>query len=432
MNAQSSFAGEASRFQLASSFLASPVTNYLFAVCVIGLTFKQLQTFGAVGPIEILTAALCLAIGIAAAACGRLPKKGAVLLIAAPVVLCLASAGIAALSDPARMSVRDAFAYVFTAVVVWTYLALAADTHKSLIAKIALVLGLYLTVGAILWVLPTSSWTDFTRYPVNGKFQGLSNNPNQIALLTVVGVSMLFLVDDHPKALWRAVLLSVGIGAAGAFTGSSAILLALGASLVVGAIVFVARSLGGRKTRFPLEYIIPFVFSLLAAAPIGHAGAPAPEAIVPPAVATTSEQPSSIKSMLDADGGEGSIRLEMWSTAVQMIATSPIIGLGPGPHVPWTHPISGETTLNEAHNTILDILLVAGALGLLASLAPVAIALRNAWMNGAIGPTLVVLCPIGVFAMFHYVGRQPLVWILFAASIFMLKQKSFPARKHEE
>jgi len=239
-------------------------------------------------------------------------------------------------------------------------------------------------------------------------------------------------------------LLSIGAGAAGAFTGSSAITLALGGTIALAIVMRIVSAFSPQRSRahFPWEYVVPFFFALFATVPIGHAGAPAPQATLEalpststqladapsiPAPAVVEPGTSAVTALLEADGGEGSIRLEMWSAAVELIATSPIVGLGPGPHVPWRHPLSGEVTLNEAHNTILDLLLVAGVLGLAAALLPVAIAFTSAWRGEKFGVALLTIAPLGAFSMFHYVARQPLVWILIAACIVLLRRRAISA-----
>jgi hypothetical protein len=198
MNADTSLLDIAPRASFATTFLTSAITNYLFAACVVGLTFKQLQlqALGGIGPIEITTAVLCVAIVAASALSHRIPSKGTMILIAAPLLACLLAMGIAAIVGTFPPNGRDTLAYLFTAMVVWSYATLAEPDHKALLEKIALVIGIYLTACALAWLLPWH-WVDVVRYPVNGKLQGLSNNPNQIAFLTIVGLSLMYLWTSH-------------------------------------------------------------------------------------------------------------------------------------------------------------------------------------------------------------------------------------------
>ncbi|MCR6636427.1 O-antigen ligase [Devosia sp.] len=152
---------------------------------------------------------------------------------------------------------------------------------------------------------------------------------------------------------------------------------------------------------------------------------PSPTAPPPsPTVSTPAHNDGNqLSTLLEADGGEGSIRLEMWSTALERFASSPLFGLGPGTHVPWPHPLSGEISYNEAHNTILDILLVAGSIGLAAALVPVGIVVVKSAQANRLPEAAIAIAPIAVFAMVHYIGRQPLTWIFFAAIVLILSSQ---------
>lgn len=405
----------------AESFLQSRLTACLFAFCLVGLTFKQLQFFGSAGPVEILTAGLCIVILAAAVAAGR-SWTSAPILIATVMAACVViSTAIAYVVEPTRLSLREVAAYAFCYVIFVSFIQLSKTKGRLVAQATAVVIGIYLGLTAIWWVLP-SPLNAIVSYPVNGKFQGLSNNPNQIAFLALVGLSLLYLLDDGHHRAKRTLVLSIAMGAAGAFSGSSAFALGLFAALFIASVwSFFSMLAGGENGKFPWLFVVPLVLSIGAIVFV-RPESPSPTAPPPTVSAPAQNESSQISTLLEADGGEGSIRLEMWSTALERFASSPVFGLGPGTHVPWPHPISGDISYNEAHNNILDILLVVGAIGLAAALVPVGIVVVKSAQANRLPEAAIAIAPIAVFAMVHYIGRQPLTWIFFATTVLILSR----------
>ncbi|MCR6636426.1 hypothetical protein [Devosia sp.] len=236
---------------IAESFLQSRLTACAFAFCLVGLTFKQLHFVGSAGPIEIFTTGVCIFILVAAVAAGH-SWKSIPILIATIMATCVAiSSIIAYVVEPARLSIREVAAYAFCYVIFVSFIHLARTSWRLVAQATAVTIGVYLGLAALWWVLP-APLNDIVSYPVNGKFQGLSNNPNQIAFLALVGLSLLYLLDDGHHHAKRTLALSIAMGAAGAFSGSSAFALGLSAALFTAVIwSFFSMLTHGKKRKFP-------------------------------------------------------------------------------------------------------------------------------------------------------------------------------------
>jgi hypothetical protein len=89
--------------------------------------------------------------------------------------------------------------------------------------------------------------------------------------------------------------------------------------------------------------------------------------------------PALIDRLLSGDAG----RVELWSAAASMIASSPIVGVGPGawPGLRALTPISDPNlaVLATSHDSVLQILLETGFAGLLAAMWLVAVIGRLGW-----------------------------------------------------
>ncbi|MCR6636415.1 O-antigen ligase [Devosia sp.] len=249
--------------------------------------------------------------------------------------------------------------------------------------------------------------------------QGLSNNPNQIAFLAVVGLAFLAVLDLLRTLPAPVLSLASGAcGLAGAMSGSSAFTPAVATALVLISVVACTNYLRGKRVRIRLVLVLPASFLLLAHVPLPiNVDFPIPVGA------------SSSGDFLDmeADNGQGSVRFLLWSNAISAVTESPLVGLGPGAHVPLVNPATGSVTLNEAHNTAIDLLVVTGVLGLVAFLVLAGFVIWNAHKEGVLVYLLVCLMPVASYALFHYLGRQPLFWIamyLSAGSIPLLLRHS--------
>ncbi len=107
--------------------------------------------------------------------------------------------------------------------------------------------------------------------------------------------------------------------------------------------------------------------------------------------------------------GEPQVRLQLWQAGLSLLAQSPWVGYGPGSFI-TTHTTLGYVTHYEAHNTFLDLALQGGLIGLAAYL----------WFLYQVGrcsigksTRLMTFAVLLVFSCFHFILRQPIVWLSF-------------------
>ena len=76
-------------------------------------------------------------------------------------------------------------------------------------------------------------------------------------------------------------------------------------------------------------------------------------------------------------------------------------------------PLTGDPrqSLHEAHNTLIDVPVISGIVGVAFLGFVVLRILAQGFVAGQLYPVLIMLGPVGLFSMFHYLGRQPLFWM---------------------
>jgi O-antigen ligase len=109
--------------------------------------------------------------------------------------------------------------------------------------------------------------------------------------------------------------------------------------------------------------------------------------------------------VLYGDGGEGSVRIDLWRNAAEAIRSSFLLGLGPGAFSGIKGPFLGT----EAHNTILDWGMSSGVIGMFIFIA---LLLWVGWKAIIRGNILLITAMVAiiVFSLFHYVLRNPIFW----------------------
>lgn len=313
-------------------------------------------------------------------------------------------------------SVHDIFAYAL--LLPLSCLAVAQDGARERLARTAwvcvvagnamIVLQIANAYGALsLSLLHPWFWD---------RFQGWSDNPNQLALLSAVLLFLALHVAERAESR-GAVLAGCACAPipfiAGMMSRSDTFVLVciccfsifLGMTLrrwIATGEASSARVLAGWATviAVPLMLVslLPFV---------GYAAAHADR--YASAVYSGSDRSASAT-------GEGALRLRLWHEAAVRGVGSAGLGLGPGAHLS-TPPYKREPPPKfEAHNTILDLFTQGGVLAVLAVVWVWVSVLRAAWRAHA-AALATLACAIAVFSMFHLIIRQPMFWFTMALGL---------------
>lgn len=411
------------------AFVSHPGFLHAFSFGIVGLTFRQGRFDFGFGAAEIVLAALLVV--VFASERWRAARAQRMILVATALFLCL-SAGTAwaLVVEPGRISTRDLLAYPFTFAIVCAFVTAAVDRERAAFRALGEVIGLSLLVLLIAGVTPSPIQRLMWYFDNEDhlRLQGLSDNPNQIAFLATVGLGLLSL------PLWKGtagsglrLMAALGCAGAGMWSRSRAFTVTLAIILALVIVQFVARRLsdGGRPT--PIE---PWGLALLAAVALATPDAalrrlssvepPQRLWLQPPYLEFFREMMARKGVPEGAGPATGDFRLGLWRGALQTFARSPLIGLGMGAHIPPPKEMSrpaffGPVPPQEAHNTLLDLLVVSGLVGVVPLIALLGRILSSAWASG-LGPALVLVGgPTAAFSMVHFVGRQPALWIVVLA-----------------
>lgn len=393
---------------LSNNMLQSKITPFLFSVLIVGLLCKQLQ-FGAFGFVEVATAAMCLILCAAKIASDENIPGSTLILPFGLFAVIVITTTFAYVTDPERVGIRDAIAYSFTSVIVCSFILASHGRELIYVKALCLVSASSLLVFLLLAIVP-SPIQGFMYYQNSWKLQGLSTNPNQIGFLAVTTLTLLLVLDFSGTISKKTVIVaSIACGLAGSMSGSSAYTLAVLTTMLLIILFRIGRWSKGLPFRFPFAIGFPALFAVLSFFPLAELsffeGLPSQHIGV-------ARGGSGNLFDLEADSGQGSARLALWQNAFSILAASPVIGLGPGAHVPLADENTGTVSLNEAHNTAIDILVVTGLFGFSLFLILLFRIFFAAYKSSQLFLLLVCLAPIGVYSLLHFLGRQPMFWIV--------------------
>ena len=392
----------------ADNVLNSKFTPFVVSFLIVGLLCKQLQ-FGAFGFIEVATAALCLILCAAKIVSQeKIPGRALVVPICLFAIIMITTA-FACATDPGRVSIRDTIAYCFTSLIVCSFILASHGRERAYVKALCFVAVFFLFLFLLLATVP-SPIEEYMFYQDSWKLQGLSNNPNQIGFLAATTLTLLLIMElSCTIEKQTAVIASVASGLAGSMSGSSAYTLAVLSTLLL--IFFFCGVRWSKRLPFvfPFGVVFPALFAMLSFLPLSELGLF--EHFPGRQIRVATGQFNDFFD-LEADGGQGSARLALWKNAFSTVAASPVVGLGPGAHVPLFNGNTGAVVLNEAHNTVIDILVVTGILGMSLFCFLVGIIFFTAYKVRQLILLLACLTPLGVYSLFHFLGRQPLFWIV--------------------
>lgn len=365
--------------------------GHIFCLSIVGMLLKQLRLIGeSVGFFEIsgLAAALFFIFqhGVVYSKADIYFTRAMTAITGAFVLGSL----VALIFVPSHFSARDLLATLFIFVIVlgWVSFGQRGTLGKILLLRnyvfgyCALMLPF-----AVLHVPALSGlWLDEFR------FMGLSDNPNQLAGLSVTGLTLTAAIIQYNKRIGKTdVIAAFCISAAGFFS--------LSYTMIGG--TFVAALAAG------LAYI---GFRSGYDALLRRAANIAAIVIVVAAIGLLllywQDLMNEISNIYYGGYGKGSVRVAYWTTALGEALISPIVGFGPGGHI----SIAGTEQLQEAHNVFLDAMLSGGIVALSSYLMLFAAMWKLTLESRQPGLVFGIFALL-VLGMFHTVLRHANYWI---------------------
>jgi len=323
----------------------------------------------------------------------------------------MAAGSIKGWSHPAwdaQRSAHDALAYGFASLL--SIVALSRFRGHAAEAKhlLFLVLLIALSLNTGLWLVAKSHFGTMSAALMYSptRFQGLANNPNQLAMLMVSlpFIGWFFIENSVTKLAKSLSVLSMGVAVfVGLQTGSDALKVSL--LFGIGVLVLViAHSTWYRKEGW--KWRVAALGIVLGAYVLSG---------LPYAIENSD---GSIQNMAaNSDGwaqniaADKGVRFALWAHAIQVWMEAPIFGLGPGAWSGIMAPFEGM----EAHNSFLDLVMSAGIVGLIAYLGML-YWLSLHFLTNRCHALLAILVVMILYSLFHYVLRHPFFWVILATS----------------
>lgn len=319
----------------------------------------------------------------------------------------------------AQRSAHDALAYGFASLV--SIAALSRFRGHTAAAKhlLFLVLLIALSLNTGLWLVAKSqlgTMSEALMYSPT-RFQGLANNPNQLAMLMVSLPFMgWFFIENSVTKLVKLVgVLSMGVAVfVGLQTGSDALKVSL--LFGIGVLVLVvAHSTWYRKEGWKWRVaalgvvLCAYVLSGLPYA-IGNSDG-LTQGIAANADGLTRNIAANADGLAQNIAADKGVRFALWAHALQVWMAAPVFGLGPGAWSGIMAPFEGM----EAHNSFLDLVMSAGIVGLIAYLGML-YWLSLHFLTNRCHALLAILVVMILYSIFHYVLRHPFFWVILATS----------------
>jgi hypothetical protein len=251
------------------------------------------------------------------------------------------------------------------------------------------------------------------------RFRGWAENPNQVALYCIVFTPLSLGLALSAKGFGRiaasfSCLLSFTVGR---LTKSDTFAMAMVAAIAFFLVLRLRTWLTLPERRSSIRFAVA-VFVTITVLPLSLS-------LTPYAVATADDLESLALSLARDQGGEAtmrsaSLRVQLWSDAVNRGLETGSLGLGPGAHlqIPNTANRQALPIPIEAHSTVLDIFTQAGLLGLIAFcgliVGTVVVVLR-----ARLDALAAMIAALAVYGMTHFILRHPIVWFALALSLVL-------------
>ncbi|MFC5068625.1 O-antigen ligase family protein [Flaviflagellibacter deserti] len=262
------------------------------------------------------------------------------------------------------------------------------------------------------------------------RFRGWSSNANQLALLCVVlALLSLHLAEVASRTGERIAAIACAI--VPVYVGRLSMSDSFALVLLFSVPIFLALKLRTWTREGRPTFRSAFAWIVILALP-------AVVVSVVPLVNSIAVEAKDIAKEItrgeDADTERSaSIRFAIWGDAIDRGLESAMLGLGPGPHLenPFRigmGPLSEEARKNpttpqpsslpnfEAHNTLLDLFMQSGLLGILSVVGLGAMTLAGTCRAKLDGLTT-LLCGLAIFSCFHLIVRHPIFWFAIAVCL---------------
>ena len=291
-----------------------------------------------------------------------------------------------------KSAVYDLVAYLFSFVLCITLVLTDSEIGYYRKLKYLAILG-GLTFGVLLiwWKLVGPNFLGLNIVYGNARFTGGANNPNQLALFLVsIPALLLFFLskwnckNNLGKKVILVFILFLSLYA-GLNTQSDAFNGTLLLTLILGIVLSVLR-----RFKYPLNIFILLVLFIVALIGI---------LVNIEFLGKISNEIVSIFKHLDKDGS----RIFLWVQGVKAALMSPIVGYGSGARV-----VVGPDYFMEAHNTVIDLMIQAGFVGLMLYLVLLTSIFYKVKANIYL---LLALFSLIVYSFAHFVFRQPVFWV---------------------
>lgn len=314
---------------------------------------------------------------------------------------------------PAAPALHDALAYAFCAVLAINYARLA-DKYENSLPAVLLWVFLLSTLLALLLGVITRDWSGMDVMYYHTRWQHLSNNPNQFALLVLPFPFLalhLILRQSEKQDLFMPMLIGLLALGLGWYSQSDALTLAwMGGGLVAALALYgkrPARLISKQYLEPHARIIATLLVLLMVTGSAWQWRDVAAQIILGTGTGTGACNQGLVQNLSVVPQNQISIRLCLWRNGLGAIQYAPLTGLGPGPHSGLVEPFEGE----EAHNTLLDWGTQTGLVGMVVLLAYLLWLLWQVARQRQYELVAMLLALYG-FAMFGDYLRQPLFWIM--------------------
>ena len=314
-------------------------------------------------------------------------------------------------------ALHDTLAYIFCAVLAVNYARLADKYENSLPAMLLWAFLLSTLLALVLGVI-ARDWSGMDVMYYHTRWQHLSDNPNQFALLALplpfLALHLILRQSENQNLLMLTLLGLLALGL-GWYSQSDALTLAWVGGGLVAALALYGKypklSTSAQHTAPRARRIAALLMFLMVAGSAWQWRDVAVQVTQGTGTKTKTGTCSNLmgtpENPINADQNQVSIRLCLWRNALTAIQYAPLTGMGPGPHSGFIKPFEGE----EAHNTLLDWGTQTGLVGA-ATLVGYLTWLLWQVMRCRHYELVAMLLALYGFAMFHLMLRQPLFWIV--------------------